>query len=62
MIRYLGFGRDDRFAPSQRLLAAQLPPEAVDMIDGGHDDTVSRQLWDRLLDRVARTQPVRCSS
>ena len=51
-IRYLGFGAEDRFAASQRLLARQLPPEVVDIIPGGHDAGVWRQLWDRLLDRV----------
>lgn len=56
LIRYLGFGREDRFAAAQRLLAGQLPREAVDVIDGGHDPTVWRHLWDRFLDRLADTQ------
>ena len=53
LIRYLGFGRKDRFAPAQRLLADQLPAQAVDVVDGGHDGTVWRRLWDHLLDRLA---------
>ena len=53
LIRYLGFGGDDRFAQSQRLLASRLPPQSVDVISGGHDASVSRQLWDRLMDRLA---------
>ncbi len=54
---YLGFGRQDRFAVAQRLLARQLPPEAVDEIDGGHEWPVWRTLWDRYLDRLAATRP-----
>jgi pimeloyl-ACP methyl ester carboxylesterase len=53
LIHYLGFGREDRFATAQHLLAAQLPPRAVDVVDGGHEPKVWRQLWDRLLDRLA---------
>ena len=56
-VRYLGFGREDRFAAAQRLLAGQLPPEAVDVIDGGHDARVWRQLWDRFLDRFTGAAP-----
>jgi enterochelin esterase-like enzyme len=56
-VHYLGFGRDDRFAEAQRLLASQLPREAVDVIDGGHDWGVWRQLWDRFLDRLAGSVP-----
>jgi pimeloyl-ACP methyl ester carboxylesterase len=33
----LGFGRDDRFAPSHRLLAESLPAGRVAEVDGGHD-------------------------
>jgi hypothetical protein len=54
-IRYLGYGTDDRFGASQRLLASQLPSEVVDVISGGHDPSVWRQLWDRLLDRMQST-------
>ena len=56
-VRYLGFGRHDRFAPAQRLLAAQLPPEAVDEVDGEHDLRVWQQLWDRFLDRFTGAPP-----
>jgi len=34
------------------LLADQLPPGSVDVIDGGHEWGVWRQLWDRFLDRL----------
>jgi pimeloyl-ACP methyl ester carboxylesterase len=56
-VRYLGYGRDDRFATTQRLLASQLPPVAVDVIDGGHEWRVWRQLWDRFLDRFTGAAP-----
>jgi pimeloyl-ACP methyl ester carboxylesterase len=56
-VHYLGFGRDDRYATAQRLLASQLPPDSVDVIDGGHDWSVWRQLWDRFLDSLARAAP-----
>ena len=57
LIRYLGFGANDRFAQSQRLLASQLPPKAVDIVTGGHDSSVWRKLWERLLDRLAGASP-----
>lgn len=56
-LHYLGFGREDRFAAAQRLLASQLRPEAVDIVDGAHDWPVWRHLWDRFLDRLAATAP-----
>jgi enterochelin esterase-like enzyme len=56
-VHYLGFGRNDRFATAQRLLASQLPPGSVDVIDGGHEWSVWRQLWDRFLDRLAGAAP-----
>ena len=56
-VRYLGFGRSDRFATAQRLLAGHLPPGAVDVIDGGHDLGVWRKLWERFLDRFAGAAP-----
>ena len=56
-VRYLGFGRSDRFATAQRLLASLLPPETVDVIEGGHDWPVWRQLWGRFLDRLPGAAP-----
>jgi len=47
---YLGFGSEDRFAAAQRMMAAALPPEMVDVTPGGHDWPVWRQLWDNFLD------------
>jgi pimeloyl-ACP methyl ester carboxylesterase len=48
---YLGYGRDDRFGDSQQLLAAALPPESVDVVNGAHDWPVWRQVWNQFLDK-----------
>ncbi len=47
---YLGFGRTDRFAASHELLAATLPGDAVDVIEGGHDWSTWSTLWENFLD------------
>jgi pimeloyl-ACP methyl ester carboxylesterase len=47
---HLGLGREDRFGPRQRLLAAALPPSSVDIVPGGHDWPTWRGLWDRFLE------------
>ena len=47
---HLGLGREDRFGARHRLLAAALPPEAVDLVPGGHEWPVWRTLWERFLD------------
>ena len=55
---HLGLGREDRFGPRQRLLAAALPPSSVDIVPGGHDWPTWRALWDRFLDaRLAARGP-----
>jgi pimeloyl-ACP methyl ester carboxylesterase len=46
---YLGFGRSDRFCAAHELLAATLPPESVDVIDGGHDWPTWFRLWENFL-------------
>ena len=46
---YLGFGRCDRFAAAQELLAATLPADSVDVIDGGHDWSTWVRLWEIFL-------------
>lgn len=46
---YLGYGENDRYAASYRLLAGLLPAEQVVTIAGGHDWETWRVLWDRLL-------------
>jgi pimeloyl-ACP methyl ester carboxylesterase len=47
---HLGFGRDDRFADSHRLMAAALAPESVDIVPGGHEWPAWRRLWGNFLD------------
>jgi len=46
---YLGFGCDDRFAAAHRLMAEALPPDAVDVIEGGHDWRTWSVLWENFL-------------
>jgi pimeloyl-ACP methyl ester carboxylesterase len=48
---YLGYGKKDRFTYAQDVLAALLPPEQVAAIQGGHDWTTWKKLWDRFLDQ-----------
>lgn len=47
---YLGYGREDRFAESHRLMAETLPPDAVDVVPGGHDWRTWTTLWENFLD------------
>lgn len=49
---YLGFGLEDRFAPSHQLLAANLPPRQVFTTAGGHDWPQWQQLWRQMLDTL----------
>jgi len=51
---YLGFGREDRFADTQRLLARALPADSTRVIAGGHDWPVWRALWDNFLDQLGK--------
>lgn len=46
---HLGFGRYDRFAAAHRLLAAALPPDATDVVPGGHDWRTWKTLWENFL-------------
>ncbi|MDQ6684337.1 MAG: alpha/beta hydrolase [Pseudomonadota bacterium] len=46
---YLAYGRDDRFAYSDRVLAAALPADHVFSLPGGHDWPVWESLWERLV-------------
>jgi hypothetical protein len=48
---YLGYGTNDRFTYAQDLLASLLPPKQVIAIDGGHDWTTWKKVWDRFLDQ-----------
>ena len=47
---YLGFGRQDRFVTGLELLARNLPPQSVDVIDGGHDWRTWTALWENFLE------------
>jgi pimeloyl-ACP methyl ester carboxylesterase len=47
---YLGFGLTDRFAESHQLLAASLPENCVDVIEGGHDWLTWTALWENFLE------------
>lgn len=56
---WLGYGKADRFAPSNGLLGAVLPPERVFTTEGGHDWAPWLRLWKSAL----ATLPVpRCPS
>ncbi len=46
---HLGFGQDDRFAGSHRLMAAALSPANVDVVPGGHEWPTWLRLWDNFL-------------
>ncbi|HEY6927985.1 MAG TPA: alpha/beta fold hydrolase [Steroidobacteraceae bacterium] len=47
---HLGFGSEDRFAASHRLMAAALAPSSVDVGPGGHEWPAWRRLWENFLD------------
>ncbi|HWJ33786.1 MAG TPA: alpha/beta fold hydrolase [Steroidobacteraceae bacterium] len=47
---YLGYGYEDRFAEAHRLMAEALPPEAVNVVPGGHDWVTWTTLWENFLD------------
>jgi pimeloyl-ACP methyl ester carboxylesterase len=47
---YLGFGQADRFSEAHELLAAALPADSVDVIDGGHEWSAWARLWENFLD------------
>ena len=47
---HLGFGSEDRFADSQRLMAAALASDKVDVVPGGHEWPAWRRLWENFLD------------
>jgi pimeloyl-ACP methyl ester carboxylesterase len=48
---YLGYGKFDKFAASQRFLAELLPPERVIELTGGHEWWTWSRLWEQFLDR-----------
>lgn len=48
---FLGHGTRDRFAAGHRLLAAQLPPSHVALVDGVHDWAAWTEAWTAILAR-----------
>lgn len=48
---YLGHGARDRFAAGHRLLAADLPPHQVAMVEGGHEWAAWAEAWQAILAR-----------
>ena len=47
---HLGFGSEDRFVDSHRLMAAALASDNVDVVPGGHEWPAWRRLWQNFLD------------
>jgi hypothetical protein len=47
---HLGYGSEDRFADSHRLMATALASENVDVVPGKHEWPAWRCLWDNFLD------------
>ncbi len=50
---WLGYGSEDRFADSHKLLASILPADRVQAVPGGHDWPPWRALWAQWLQRGA---------
>jgi pimeloyl-ACP methyl ester carboxylesterase len=50
---WLGYGSEDRFADSHKLLAGLLPTDRVQAVPGGHDWPPWRALWSQWLQRGA---------
>lgn len=48
---WLGYGKQDRFADGLQRVAASLPPQATDVIEGGHDWETWTLLWSRFMQR-----------
>jgi pimeloyl-ACP methyl ester carboxylesterase len=47
---YLGYGKNDRFSAAHGMLAAVLPADWVEVVDGGHDWGSWLKLWEKFLD------------
>jgi pimeloyl-ACP methyl ester carboxylesterase len=59
---YLGYGRADRFAATNGVLGAALPPDHVFTTDGGHDWPPWRALWQRMLDAMPLPRDASCGA
>lgn len=57
---YLGFGVDDRFATSHRLLAAAMPADRVFTAPGDHDWPAWRAVWSAMLDAAPLPRDASC--
>ncbi|WP_019142433.1 alpha/beta fold hydrolase [Noviherbaspirillum massiliense] len=53
---FFGYGREDRFASGQELMAESLAFAHVDVVAGGHDWPAWQQLWNDFLDRIAASR------
>jgi pimeloyl-ACP methyl ester carboxylesterase len=49
---HLGYGRQDRFAPSLQLVADALAGQQIDAIPGDHDWPTWQKLWENFLDQT----------
>ena len=58
---FLGYGVDDRFAASDRLLGAALPAEQVFRAAGGHDWAPWRSAWRAMLETLPIRRDASCS-
>lgn len=54
---FLGYGTEDRFVESCRLLAEVLPRENVFTVQGGHSWTTWQSLWEQMLDHLEVVKP-----
>lgn len=59
---FLGYGIDDRFAASERQLAAALPGDHVFTAPGGHDWPAWRAVWPRMLDAAPLPRAASCAT
>ena len=57
---YLGYGDRDRFAFSDRLLAAELPSTHVFIASGGHDWPVWERVWQQMLPALPLSADASC--
>lgn len=58
---FLGFGLDDRFGFSHKLLAAALPADRVFATEGGHDYPPWLRSWNRMLDAMPLPRDASCA-
>jgi pimeloyl-ACP methyl ester carboxylesterase len=59
---WLGYGVDDRFLETHRMLAAALPGENVTTRPGGHDWQAWKPLWEATLDKLPLPRRAACTS